>query len=193
MERLLIKEPIKKLDEKRIIEQAKKDPEKFRALYDLHYEEIFNFIFKKTGEKAVAVDICAEVFYKTLVNLKNYQITKTPFIAWVYRIAINETAAFFRKTKRERLVVLDDYQIHFIQDELNYNGFDISEMRELLSRAFQKLKPQEVELIELRFYEEKSFKEVGDILDITENNAKVRTYRILSKLKDILQKSGLNS
>ena len=193
MEKLLIKENIKKLDEKQIIEQAKEDPERFRPLYELHYEEIFNFIFKKTGEKAVAVDICAEVFYKALLNLKKYQVTGTPFIAWLYRIAINETAAFFRSTKKERLVVLEDYQIHFIQNELEYKGLNATEMRQYLEHAFKKLKPIEVALIELRFYEEKSFKEIGEILEITENNAKVKAYRILSKLREILDKSGIKN
>ena len=193
MEKLLIKENIKKLDEKLIIEQAKGDPERFRPLYEFHYEEIFNFIFKKTGEKAVAVDICAEVFYKALVNLKKYQITNTPFIAWLYRIAINETAAFFRSTKKERLVVLEDYQIHFIQNELAYKGLNAAEMRYYLALAFKKLKPVEVALIELRFYEEKSFKEIGEILEITENNAKVKAYRILSKLREILNNSEIKN
>jgi len=49
------------------------------------------------------------------------------------------------------------------------------------------LEDQEMELIELRFFEKRPFKEIGEILDITENNAKVRTYRILDKLKSLLK------
>ncbi len=170
-----------------MIVAAKENPERFRPLYELHYEEIFHFINKKIGEKEISADISAEVFYKALINLKQYQITKTPFIAWLYRIAINETTAFFRNSKKEQLVVLDDFQIHYLQSELKYRNLEEEDMRFYLSSAFQKLKPLEVEIIELRFYEDKSFKEVGEILEMTENNAKVKTYRILDKLKYILK------
>lgn len=191
MEKLLIRKNKNKPDEKQVIEQAKENPEKFRPLYDWYYEEIFHFIFKKIGEKAIATDICSDVFYKALVNIKNYKITETSFVAWLYRVAINETAAYFRITKKERLVLLGDYQIHFLQTELQYKNLSASEMRHYLNLAFNKLKPMEVELIELRFYEEKSFKEIGEILELTENNAKVKTYRTLDKLKEILTKSGI--
>jgi RNA polymerase sigma-70 factor (ECF subfamily) len=46
---------------------------------------------------------------------------------------------------------------------------------------------EEMELIELRYFEKHSFKEVGEILEITENNAKVRTYRVLEKLKKLFK------
>jgi RNA polymerase sigma-70 factor (ECF subfamily) len=42
-------------------------------------------------------------------------------------------------------------------------------------------------LVEMRFFESKSFKEIADILEITENNAKVRTYRAIDKLRLALE------
>ena len=48
----------------------------------------------------------------------------------------------------------------------------------------------EMQMLELRFFEKKSFAEVGEIIGITENNAKVRTYRILDKLKINFKKAG---
>ena len=45
-------------------------------------------------------------------------------------------------------------------------------------------------LIELRFFEERSFAEVGEIIGVTKNNAKVKTYRAIDKLKIIYNKIG---
>ena len=42
-----------------------------------------------------------------------------------------------------------------------------------------------MQLIELRFFEKRSFKEMGEILELTENNAKVKTFRALEKLKTL--------
>jgi RNA polymerase sigma-70 factor (ECF subfamily) len=50
------------------------------------------------------------------------------------------------------------------------------------------LKEDDLEIIEMRFFEQRPFKEIADILNITESNAKVRTYRILERLKKIMMK-----
>ena len=50
------------------------------------------------------------------------------------------------------------------------------------------LRPEELTIIELRFFEELPFSEVGMIIGISENNAKVRTYRVLDKLRNVFKK-----
>ena len=56
-------------------------------------------------------------------------------------------------------------------------------MRNLLVQALDGLKGHELDLIEMRFFEQRSFREIAELLDMTENNAKVKTYRILERLK----------
>jgi RNA polymerase sigma-70 factor (ECF subfamily) len=63
-------------------------------------------------------------------------------------------------------------------------------MRAKLLKAISHLKPNQVQLIELRFFEKRSFKEMGEILGLTENNAKVKTFRTLSKLKEVMEKAA---
>ena len=57
-----------------------------------------------------------------------------------------------------------------------------------LKKALLYLTEKELMLIELRYFEERSFSEVGQILEISENNAKVKTYRVIDKLKEIYAK-----
>jgi RNA polymerase sigma-70 factor, ECF subfamily len=66
------------------------------------------------------------------------------------------------------------------------SGLAMKEDHEALYNALCRLSDADVELIELRFFEDRPFKEVGEILEITENNAKVRTYRVLDKLKTLM-------
>jgi RNA polymerase sigma-70 factor (ECF subfamily) len=68
---------------------------------------------------------------------------------------------------------------------------DDEERRQELLKALSVLKPEEMMLIELRFFEKRAFAEIGAILGMTENNAKVKTYRILDKLKIELMKTSL--
>jgi RNA polymerase sigma-70 factor (ECF subfamily) len=58
-------------------------------------------------------------------------------------------------------------------------------MKKHLLNTLSLLKEKDVQLIELRFFEKRSFKEMGEILELTENNAKVKTFRALEKLKTL--------
>ena len=166
-----------------LIEQAKKDPEKFRVLYEKYHEQLYRFMVRKVIDKELAADLTSDVFLKALVNLKKYKVTKVPFIAWLYRIALNEVRTHFRKSKNQRYVVLDEVLIKNLVSEFGGLTLEEHEVKNQLAKAVQSLKPEEIQLIDLRFFDQKSFKEVSDILGITENNAKVKTYRALDKLK----------
>jgi RNA polymerase sigma-70 factor, ECF subfamily len=54
-------------------------------------------------------------------------------------------------------------------------------------QCLENLADEDMQMIEMRYFEKRSFKEIGEILDITENNAKVKTYRILDKMKNLMQ------
>ena len=57
------------------------------------------------------------------------------------------------------------------------------EMREALIEVIGDLPEVELQIIEMRYFEKRSYREIGDILGMTENNAKVKAYRIVEKLK----------
>lgn len=173
------------LDEEDVILKSQQNPNAFRVLYEKYYRSIYVFILHRIGDKDISADVCSQVFLKALVNIKRYKMKGLPFSAWLYRIATNECNDYFRKNKRVRMVVLEDR----IAENLFEEMFEHEAKDELLSRlpiAMQRLKEDELQLIELRFLESRPFKEVAEILNISENYAKVRTYRILDKMKKLL-------
>ena len=112
-----------------------------------------------------------------------------PFSAWLYRIASNEVTQHFRKSSKNRVVSVEEGRIADIADEIESK--DNAEFREAMIKSLDDLSDKDLEVIELRFFEQRPFKEVAGILGITESNAKVKTYRILAKLKKhILRKTG---
>jgi RNA polymerase sigma-70 factor (ECF subfamily) len=170
--------------EEEVIEKAKKDPKAFRALYEKYYKQIFLFVLHRVAEKDLSADITSQVFMKALMNIERYESRGLPFSSWLYRIAVNECNSFFRKKKRERLVVLEDHHVENLYDEMFGESMQ-DELRLKLPLILERLKPEELQIIELRYLEGRPFKEVADILSITETYAKVRTYRILDKMKKL--------
>lgn len=172
------------LNEEKIIEASQSDPEQFRALYEKYYKAIFLFIFHKVDQKETAADLTSQTFLKALQNIGAYEPRRLPFSAWLYRIANNETMQYFRKNKKVRKVVIDDTLLSELQ--AREQEPEQEELKMKLVKAIDTLPLEDIQLIELRFFEKKSFREMGFILDITENNAKVKTYRLLERIRKMI-------
>lgn len=168
------------------VEAAKANPARFDVLYDRYYKSIFVFVFRRTGNEELTADLTSQVFLKALINIEKYIYKGVPFSAWLFRIAFNEINMYFRKNNTERVVSLEGTSLSTIIAEVNEE--DNSEVHAKMLNALKELDDADTQLIELRFFEKHSFQEVGNIVGITENNAKVKVYRILDKLKKIMGK-----
>jgi len=78
-------------------------------------------------------------------------------------------------------VSIDKVTIVQVFEELDVDGLD--EHKEKLKRVLRKINEKDLMLIEMRYFEKRSYREIGEILSVTENNAKVKTFRALQKLK----------
>lgn len=171
------------------VQAAQRNPAHFRPLYDRYFEQIFRFVFKRTADENIASDVCSQVFLKALQKLSTYSFKGVPFSAWLYRIASNEVAQHFRNTQKNRVVTVEDHTFKDLIDEVSEEG-DFEKTRQSMLKALQQLKETDMVMIEMRFFEERPFKEIAEILNITESNAKVKTYRILEKMKKIMRKNS---
>lgn len=174
-------------DEESIILKSQADPEAFRPLYEKYFKRIFLFVHHRIGEKAITADITSQVFLKSLININKFSFRGLPFSAWLFRIALNECNDFFRKNNRHRLVTMEEGMVDHLYDELTAET-RLEDLRQRLPEILQKLSVNELQIIELRFFEQRPFKEVADILGITETYAKVKVYRILEKMKKLFLK-----
>ena len=172
------------------IQAAQRDPAQFRPLYIRYYDPIFRYIFRRTADETATADLCSQVFLRAMQNLNDYEYRGVPFSAWLYRIAGNEVAQYYRTVKRNRVVSAPEETMPELAEEMEIT----SELNwtEVLPGLLDTLAENDLRLIELRFFEQRPFKEVADIMDITESNAKVKTYRILQRLKRTMQARGLD-
>lgn len=167
-----------------LVAKAQKDMQHFAPLYNQYFGQIFRFVFARVGDKQTTADVVQQVFFKAMKGLAGYKSGSVPFSAWLYRIAVNEIADFFTDASRNRLVQASVQQLHDMELGISLTtASDTEQNIELIQRVLAQLPSDDLLLIELRFFEAKSFREIGDILNITENNAKVRLYRLLDSVK----------
>lgn len=173
--------------EESILKDAISNPEAFAPIYEKYYLALFKFVLQRVENEQVAAEIVSDVFAKAIFNLKKYKFKGYPFSAWLYRVAYNEIATKFRKKQKQRTVNIPDESWNLFssdEEEENDNTIDLKKLKLCLP----KLKPSEIELIEMRFFEERPFKEIGEILELTTENARVKTHRVLKKLQKLFNK-----
>ncbi len=164
-----------------ILERSRKNPKAFGELYEKYFDRIFNFVFRQTDDEDLTADLCSQTFLIALKNLDRYEFRGVPFSAWLYKIASNEVNKHYRKQKGNQVFSIEEVRIRELIEQSN----DISD-EETIQRLMNYLKelPTEMlQVLELRFFEDKDFKEIAFILDITESGAKMRTYRALDRLR----------
>lgn len=166
------------------IESARKNPSLFQPLYNKYYEPIFRFVYQRVENKDDAADITADVFVKAMTHLNKYEYRGLPFSSWLYRIANNAIVQSARENNKIRSVNAEAWQISDVINELQQENNDkyYDKMLEVIAA----LQEEDLQFIEMRFFENRSFREIGEIFDITENNAKVKLYRLLEKIKKMI-------
>ncbi len=173
----------KLMKELKWIKYAQENPRGFEPLYNKYYEQILRYVYQRIDDKETAYDIVSQVFLKALNNIHKYEYRGVPFASWLYRIAKSELYQSFRDKKARRTVNVDTVHLSEVIDEMEEDTTD--ENRKLLLGVIDGLKEDEVQMIELRFFEKRSFREIGEMLDITENNAKVKSHRVIRKMKKL--------
>lgn len=168
------------------IQLAKSDPRHFAPLYEKYHEQIFRYIFQRMDDKELAFDVTSQVFYKALQNIKKYEFRGVPFGSWLYRIAKSELNQAFRNNYARRTINIEKTHVATFMEVFKEEENILNKKR--LLKALEQLKDTDVQLIEMRYFEDRPYKEIGDILTITENNAKVKTFRALEKLKQFFEK-----
>jgi len=185
------------MEEKELIKRAKKDPKVFGELYDEYYPQIFGYILKRVANLEIAQDITSETFFKALKKLWQFRWRNISFSAWLYRIANNEIANYFRKNKNystslDKLleengfepIALHNPETEFLESQEKLKKHqDFLKIQEKISQL--PIKYQEV--ITLRFLEKKKIKEISEILGKKEGTIKSLLHRGLEKLKDLIE------
>jgi len=177
--------------EEALILAAQKDLQLFSALYEKYYPPILKFVYQRVTTKEDAYDITQQIFLQAMLSLRKYELRGFPFSSWLYRIALNELNQLFRKNKKQRGINLEEKHLKAIAEEIGEINHD--EREDALLNAITGLDEDDFGLVEMRFFEARPFKEIAEILNVPEANAKMKLYRILEKLKPVVQSNLKNN
>jgi RNA polymerase sigma-70 factor (ECF subfamily) len=178
-------------DEPGLVARAKTDPKAFGDLYQRYAKKIYNYLYYRTSNAHDAEDLTARVFHRALVNLNGYTSRGLPFSAWLYRIAHNLVANWHRDRGRRQTLPLheaarQDWQA--LRSDAPEALAENNEDQAQLLAAIRRLPAERQQLIILKFVEQLSNAEIGQIMNRSEGAVKSLYHRTLLALRDELDK-----
>lgn len=162
-------------DDQVLVEAAKADPARFAELYDRHVQRIYAFVSRRTSDRATAEDVTSEVFEKALAQLHQFEWRGTPFVAWLYRIAANALADRWRKEDRRITESVADAPDRGEREDI--------ERRVMLTQLVDRLPDAQRQVVQMRFTQERSIREIATALGKTEGAIKQLQWRALEQLR----------
>ena len=175
--------------EETLVRRARRDADAFGELYERYVDRIYNYIFYRVGDAPEAEDLTARVFYRALGHIHEYQTRGAPFAAWLYRIAHNLVANWYRDRSRRKNIRLDDIALLAERGDGPHQRAEQNEEAQILLRAIRKLPAERQHLLILKFGEELSNEEIARLMGRTEGAIKSLYHRTLVMLRDELQEN----
>ncbi len=177
----------------------KGDQKAYADLMNNYRDSLYYMLLKMTNDPIDADDLTIEAFGKAFKNLSQY----TPdfaFSTWLFKIATNNCIDFIRKKKKMTFSMNKGFDGNDETSEMAQNipfeGLDPEEKFiegqkiKLMRQVVERLKPHYRTLVELRYFNEFSYEEISDELNIPLGTVKAQLFRAREFLYNILKNSG---
>jgi RNA polymerase sigma-70 factor, ECF subfamily len=172
-------------DQELVIQTAAGESEAYGCLYDRYVEQIYRFVFFRVNNRQDAEDLTEAVFIKTLEAIQEKRTNIESVKAWLYRSAKNLVIDYYRTQKSP--ISIDHLGNVGDKQSSPESQLIIDEDQRRLQKAMDMLEPDQQLIIIYRFINRLSHEETAQILGIRVGTMRVLQYRILKKLRKILE------
>lgn len=171
------------------------EPIRFEDLYDLHYQPVFNYVLRTVMNRQVAEDITSEAFLRAYRQFDTFQPRLGSFSTWIFAIATNHMRDHFRKNRGVVPVELEGAEFEGLlasQVPVTDTGSEMDrfETYRRLHEKIRLLKPIYRIVITLYYFEERSLRDIAQILGEMPATVRWRLFRARTLLAKKLNQSG---
>jgi RNA polymerase sigma-70 factor, ECF subfamily len=186
---------VKKSSDNELVKMIQRDdPRTYRELVKRYRNKMFAYLYRMVGNKDEVEDLLQNVFIKVYRNINRFD-TERKFSSWIYRIAHNEAVNYLKKKGRKHFVSLED--IETTKDKLDtaslakspIDAWISKELKKEMLEALDKLPPKYKEVLILRYFLDKSYDEMSEILGKPVNTVGTLLNRAKNKLMQIIKVS----
>jgi RNA polymerase sigma-70 factor (ECF subfamily) len=168
-----------------LIERAQRqDREALIEIYNRYYDSVYTYVYYRVPDQPTTEDITAEVFIRMVSRIQAFTYHRQTILAWLYTIARNLVADYFRANKHVSSLKINDEYLIDTQNPHHLVEFNTTQAQ-LISSIGQLTEDQQ-QVILMKFIGGQSNAAIAEYLGKTEGSVKSMQYRALASLKRIL-------
>lgn len=161
------------------------DLDKLGLLFERYHRGLYGYFYRLCKDQQICEDLIQAVFERLLKYRHSYT-GNGKFSTWLFSIARNQFIDHYHMMKKNGFTVpIDETQIEN-QESAEYLDQHKAKKKEILEMALNELHPEKREVIILSRYEGLRYKEIAEILGTTEGAVKVKMFRAMNELKDLV-------
>ena len=160
------------------------------ALVKRYEKGLYNYALRMVSNHADAMDLMQDIFMAVFRNLHTFR-AQSPFKGWLFKIAHYRCIEYYRK--KRPMQSLDDAHEQLAEESADCpeQALFSQQQSSALMKTIQKLPIKQKLVVELKFFQQCTFDDIGQQLGISTNTAKSQLYSALDKLKLYLQAEAL--
>jgi RNA polymerase sigma-70 factor (ECF subfamily) len=162
-------------EERRLVEAAQCDPGRFAELYEANFDRVYAFVARRVPGHEEAEDVTSEVFHQALAGLAGFEWHGTPFVAWLLGIASHLVARRWQRASSHDEILVDGLELAAASGN--------ADRQALLAQLLDRLPEHQRRVIERRFFERRSIREIAQELGRSEGAIKQLQFRALETLR----------
>lgn len=160
----------------------------FSVLVEKYQSLVYTVVYRVVKNKEIAEEVAQDTFVKAFRSLQKYR-GEAKFSTWLYTIAYRKSLDAIKSNKRimtsELIEEINEGEIEVVTDALNY--LQVKERKQIIADSILKLPEEEAAIVTLYYFDEKSIKEIVEIIGLSQDNVKIKLYRSRKKLYSILK------
>lgn len=173
-------------NDKKLVKRIKKksDREAANLLVERYYREIFAYVYRQTVEEELTKDLTQDIFYNMLRGIHSYDYKKAEFRTWLYHIASNRITDYYRsRTYKNAILTIElDETTKAISDDFVPSLLKKETVREVMD-TLAKLDSTLIQIFQMKWFKNRTFAEISEILQIHESTVKTRYYQTIRTLR----------
>ncbi len=157
----------------------------FQQIVQMYTSKLYRFVYRSVKEEAWAEDIVQDSFIKLWEN--SPKIDQAKIKSWLFTTAYRQMLNELQKKGKWEVEMPLNYDMEISSESNNW------ELKEQLEKTMEYLPPIQKSILLLKDLEGYEYKEIGEILSVTESQVKVYLFRARQKMKELLTKAGISA
>lgn len=160
--------------------------EAYKELVEMYKKPLFNLVYSIISNSEEAEEIVQDVFVSFYIKRESFE-GRSKIYTWLYRVSFNRAVDHIRKREREKKYRIKEYINSEVQESDNDNSIN----KIILAEALSKLEDDFRIPLMMAEYENYSYNEISETLDLPVNTVRTRIFRARKKLLSIMKKMGV--